>query len=196
LPSLEMATLALSVETEALGITAGLQDRIVQSVGGMTYMDLSGEEPQYERLDMPSDKAPRFGLAYLAEEHFGALESGRVHARVRALWEDGDQQVRGVMAEVAECAEQGREALLGGDHEKLRRLMDRNFELRRGLFGDEALGEHNIELIQIAREHGLAAKLPGSSGAALILLGESGSDLALAHEYRERGYKFQPITAF
>lgn len=47
----EFAKLALSVETNELGIAAGLQDRIVQVYGGMTYMDFSVCTGEYERLD-------------------------------------------------------------------------------------------------------------------------------------------------
>src|SRR5207248_8262986 len=36
-------SLALSVETEELGITAGLQDRVVQVYEGLDYLDLSKE---------------------------------------------------------------------------------------------------------------------------------------------------------
>ncbi len=189
-----LAELALSVETRELGITAGLQDRVVQSYGGLTYMDFSGGPGRYARLN--SGWLPRFGLAYLAENHFGTLESGRVHSQVRYRWEAGDAQVRRAMREIARCAERGREALRTGNTRALGRLMNRNFDLRRGLYGDEALGEHNLALVAIARSAGLPAKLPGSSGAALILLDEEAeAEAALARAYADRGYRYLPIGA-
>jgi glucuronokinase len=195
-PARELAELALSVETGELGIAAGLQDRVVQSYGGLTYMDFSGGKGEYTRLN--SRSLPRFGIAYLAEDHFGTLESGRVHSEVRYRWEQGDTVVRKSIKEIARCALLGRKALIAGDRGRLGRLMNRNFDLRRGLFGDEALGGHNVRLVEIAREHGLAAKLPGSSGAALILVGtgESGEEEALAAAYRQEGYRYQAIEAF
>lgn len=39
----EQAKFVLSVETEELGINAGLQDRVIQSYGGCVYMDFSRE---------------------------------------------------------------------------------------------------------------------------------------------------------
>jgi glucuronokinase len=193
-PARKLAELALSVETEELGIAAGLQDRVVQSYGGLTYMDFSGGKGEYTRLS--SRSLPRFGLAYLAEDHFGTLESGRVHSEVRYRWERGDTVVRKSIKEIARCALLGRRALTAGDHRKLGRLMDRNFDLRRGLFGDEALGAHNVRLVEIAREQGFAAKLPGSSGAALILLGEGEAEEALVEAYGQEGYRYQAIEAF
>jgi glucuronokinase len=155
-------------------------------------MDFSRGRGHYTRLN--SQWLPRFGLAYLAEEHFGTLESGRVHSEVRYRWEQGDADVRHAIGEVARCAEQGREALQAGDTKRLGQLMNRNFDLRRKLFGDEALGEHNLALVEIARSAGFAAKLPGSSGAALILLeGDAEAEALLNRTYNERGYHYVSI---
>jgi glucuronokinase len=188
-PPAALAELALTVETKELGIAAGLQDRVVQSFGGLTYMDFSPHRQAYQRLD--SSLLPRFGLAYLAEQHLGTMESGRVHSQVRYRWEQGDPEVRRVMRELARSAEQGRSALARSDRKALARLMDRNHELRVQLFG-EALGAHNLELVEIARGFGLAAKLPGSSGAALVLLDDS-AESALAEAYAAKGYRYQRI---
>jgi glucuronokinase len=190
-PPRRLAELALSVETQELGIAAGLQDRVVQSYGGATYMEFTGGRSKYTRLS--ARWMPRFGLAHLAEEHFGKLESGHVHSQVRNRWERGDTEVRRVMQRIARCAEAGREALRARDEKALGRLMNRNFDLRRKLFGDEALGEQNLELVEMAREFGLAAKLPGSSGAALILLGDGETERELADAYKSKGYRYQSI---
>jgi len=190
----DLAELALSVETQELGIAAGLQDRVVQSYGGLTYMDFSGGRAKYTKLS--SRWLPQFGIAYLAEQHFGTLESGRVHSEVRYRWEQGDPGVRRRIRAVARCAERGRQALQARNVRLLSRLMDRNFDLRRELFGDEALGAHNLALVDIARRAGLAAKLPGSSGAVLILLGDDAKgNASLAQAYAEQGYHYLPITA-
>jgi hypothetical protein len=98
------------------------------------------------------------------------------------------------MRELARSAEQGREALMKGDWAKLARLMDRNHELRVAVFG-ETLGSHNLELVEIARARGFSAKLPGSSGAALVLL-NGGNETELAAAYAARGYCYQPIEAY
>jgi glucuronokinase len=194
IPLADLARLAMTVETQELGIAAGLQDRVVQAYGGLTYMDFSRRTPRYTRL--ASARLPRFGLAYLAEDHLGTMESGRVHASVRYRWEQGARDVRRGIREIARCAREGRDALRRGDHEKLGRLLNRNFDLRRRLFGDEALGADNLALVEIARRRGFAAKLPGSSGAALVLLGDREAQSALADAYAAEGYNFQAIRAF
>ncbi|MFB3881954.1 MAG: mevalonate kinase [Armatimonadota bacterium] len=193
MPPAELAELALGVEVSELGIAAGLQDRVVQSYGGLTYMDFSPRSRLYQRLD--SKRLPRFGLAYLAEQHLGTMESGRVHSQVRYRWEQGDPEVRATMRQLARTAEQGRSALERGDLGRLPRLMNRNHDLRVQLFG-QALGAHNLELVEIARGLGLAAKLPGSSGAALVLLADAAAEGQLASAYAAKGYRYQPIEVF
>ncbi len=189
----ELAELALSVETGELGIAAGLQDRVVQVYGGLTYMDFSKRPPRYARMN--SGLLPGFGLAFLAEEQLGARESGQVHARVRYRWQQGDPEVRRAMRAIARCAEAGRGALQSGDLRQLGKLMDRNFDLRRSVFGEEALGEHNIALVEIARGAGLSATLPGSSGAALVLSGGREAERGLARAYEEAGYHYVSVRA-
>jgi len=166
---------------------------VVQVYGGLTYMDFSTKPPRYERLN--SRLLPRFGLAFLAEEQLGARESGQVHAQVRYRWQQGDPEVRRAMRAIARCAEAGREALRSGDFRRLGKLMDRNFELRRGIFGEEALGEHNIALVEIAHAAGMSATLPGSSGAALVLAGCREAEEGLARAYEEAGYQYVSVRA-
>lgn len=39
--TLEFPSIILSVETDELGIAAGLQDRVIQCYGGLVFMDFS-----------------------------------------------------------------------------------------------------------------------------------------------------------
>lgn len=187
----ELAELALSVETRELGIAAGLQDRIVQSYGGLTFMDLSRDRPRAERLEGVS--LPRFGLAYLTNEQIGQRESGLVHREMRDRFLRGEAEVVSVMQELAASAVRGKQALRRGDVRELGRLMERNHELRCRLYGEEALGRDTVAMVELARATGYPAKLPGSSGAALILLDRRSGEQELARLYRERGYRFQAI---
>jgi hypothetical protein len=49
--------------------------------------------------------------------------------------------------------------------------------------------------VEIARQAGFAAKLPGSGGAALILLEGDGDAAAMAGRYQAEGYRYLPIRA-
>lgn len=191
-PPGELAQLALSVETRELGLAAGLQDRVVQAYGGLTYMDFAAGDGHYERLD--SALLPEFGLAWVSETQLGTRESGQVHTPIRLRWEQGDEVVRKAIRGIARCAEEGREALLRRDHAKLGRLMGRNFDLRREMFGDSGPERHNVRLVEIARAAGFPAKLPGSGGAVIILLAGRGDRAKMTNDYAAEGYLYAPIS--
>ena len=107
----ELAELALAIEVEDLGIAAGLQDRVVQAFGGLVFMEFSGENPAYERLDRSL-----LGPLVLAWRPESAAHSGVVHGDLRARFERGDRVVRQSMTELARAARAARDGLLSGDH--------------------------------------------------------------------------------
>jgi len=84
------------------------------------------------------------------------------HNNVRERWRQGDPEVVAAMQAWAGYAEQGRAALLSGDHGTLNRLIDANFDLRAKLYG---ISSGNLEMIEGARSVGAAANFAGSGGA-------------------------------
>ena len=159
--------IVLSVETEELGISAGLQDRVVQVYGGTVYMDFDEEHMKlhnygiYENLDI--SLLPPLFLAYCSEP----TDSGRPHTPMQERYAQGDKLVIETMAQIAQLAETARQALRDGDTQLLGDLMNTNFDLRRSLYGDDCLGPTNLEMIALARDLGLPAKFPGSGGAII-----------------------------
>ena len=160
------ASLALTVETEELGIAAGLQDRVVQTHEGLVYMDFSRQRIRelcgfecgvYEPLD-PGLLPP----LYVAYKTDVSQPTEVVHGNLRARFEQGEPAVVETMNRLAELADQAREAILAGDSESLGRLIDANFELRRSIC---RLPARQIEMIECARRAGATAKFAGSGGA-------------------------------
>ncbi len=157
----ELAELALAVEAEDLGIAAGLQDRVAQAYGGLTFMDFAGGGRRYERLD-PS-LVPPLLVAWRAD---AAEDSGLVHRDLRERWERGEPAVRGAMASCARCAREARAALLAGDRNAFARAVDGTFEARRQMM---ALAPRHVEMIEIARGCGASANYTGSGGAIVVV---------------------------
>ena len=155
--------LVLSVETEEIGIDAGLQDRVCQVYEGLVYMDFNRETMSrlghglYESLD-PGLLPP----LYLAFRNNLSRISGVYHSDLRGRWNRGERAVHRAMDRFADLARQGRECLLQGDRVQLAHLMDRNFDIRSGL---SELDPKNVEMIEMARSHGVCAKYAGSGGA-------------------------------
>ena len=155
-----LAELALSVETEELGITAGLQDRIAQAYGGLTFMDFDpalAAESRYERLD-PELLPPLF-IAHLPA---AGEPSELPHAELRRRWRAGETEVVEAMGNLGEIATRARDALVEGDREGFGAAIDATFEVRRRL---AALDPRHVELVELARTAGSAANYSGSGGA-------------------------------
>lgn len=174
IPIEERPELIRSAETKELGIVAGLQDRVVQSYGHpMIYMDFSVIPHAYERIDPDPQIIDKMFIMYSEDL---SSDSGKIHSDVKHRWEQGDEDVRAGMMELAGLARTGRDILMDGGEvppevslRQLGKLMDRNFDIRRRLFGDEVLGDRNLRMIELARSYGAAAKMTGSGGCALVL---------------------------
>jgi len=186
--------IVLAVETEELEIQAGLQDRVIQVYGGLMYMDFdpayveASGHGRYQRLD--ATKLPPLYVAYVPHS---TECSGKLHNNMRYRYQNGDAEVLAGMKEFARYTDLARTAIDEGDHEALGELMNRNFDLRRKLYGDDALGRHNLEMIEIARSCGLSAKFPGSGGA---IVGTYDDPARLAYATKAlnaRGYEVQQV---
>ncbi len=168
IPNEVLASLALRAETEQLGIAAGLQDRVVQTHGGLVAMDFANmtTEPRfgvahghYEMMD-PSLLPPLF-LAYLPAS---AEPSGSYHGTLRARFDAGDPMVRTTMRELAALVVEGRAALRWHNHERFGELVATNMALRRRL---GPLPERQVALIDLASELDAPATFAGSGGAVV-----------------------------
>jgi glucuronokinase len=193
IPRALMPNLILSVETEELGIQAGLQDRVVQTYGGLVYMDFAPQH--FERMGhgdyetMPISLLPPLYLAHAD----APSDSGKVHSGVRYRFDQGDPEVVSVMAQLAELAGMARDALLDRDYDLLGVLMNRNFDLRRLIYGDDCIGKRNLEMIELARSLGLPAKFPGSGGAIVGICDSSEKFRKARAAFRERGFEFLEV---
>jgi len=171
-------TFVLQVETGELGISAGLQDRVIQVYEGAVYMDFDRSRErlvdgfpcyQYERLD-PACLPPLY-LAY----HDALSEPTEVfHNNIRERYNQGDARVVSAMRHFAELAACAREALRDGDSSRVAALMNENFDTRRSIYN---LPAWQVEMVEAARACGASAKFAGSGGA---IIGTYPDDEALA----------------
>ncbi|XP_041008715.1 glucuronokinase 1-like isoform X2 [Juglans microcarpa x Juglans regia] len=130
------------------------------------------------------------GLVYMVHD----LNFLQVHSTVRQRWLNGDKFILSSMLEVANVAKEGRTALLEKDHSKLAKLMDCNFDLRRSMFGDDALGDLNIKMVEVARKVGAASKFTGSGGAVIAFCPDGPSQVKLLEdECQKAGFIVVPV---
>ncbi len=161
-------SLVLSVETEELGIAAGLQDRVIQVYQGLVYMDFAQDRTRrhqgllsgvYEPLD-PALLPPLY-IAYNAEV---SEPTEVVHNDLRARFAAGEAVVVEAMNRFAQLAVEARHALLHHDAARLGRLIDANFDLRRSIC---KIPQGQLKVVRLARQAGASAKFAGSGGAVI-----------------------------
>jgi len=180
----ELAELALRAETDELGLTAGPQDRVVQAWQGLVHMDFSGPSATgaTERLD-PRLLPPVF----VAWDFEPGASSGEVHDDVLVRFRAGEERVVRAIGLLRGLADEGRACLEAGALERLRELVDLNFDTRAAIW---TLSERDLELVAIGRRAGAAVKLTGSGGAVLGVA-RAPADLArIERAYAAAGYPF------
>jgi glucuronokinase len=159
-----MANLVLWSETEELGLSAGLQDRVLQVYDQPVFMNFAQEfmerhgYGQYTPVD-PQLFPPMY-LAYRTK----LTHKEHVHSDVTKRWQAGDKLARETMSQIAENAQVGYEALQKKDCKQFDKCLNRNFDLRAKIY---PIPEENLKMIQLARSLGATAKFPGSGGAVM-----------------------------
>ena len=158
-----LPTLVLSVENQELGITAGLQDRVIQSYEGMVYMDFEREKVEkegfgnYEELK-PTPPPP----LYVAYDPSRAEISDVPHRNLKQLWLQNDPTVHAAMRELAELTDQAKAALMRGDWPKLGDVVNANYAVRQKIMN---IAPENHRMVEVARHVGSSAHFCGSGGA-------------------------------
>jgi glucuronokinase len=182
-----LAEMALAVETEDLGIAAGMQDRLVQAHEALLAMDF-GPGGGIEVLD-PVLLPP----LYLAWRPDAAAPSGRVHSALRERWARADPELRAAMARLAAHAATARDALLAGDADAFAACVDGSLEVRRRIM---PVDDRVMRMAEVARAQGASANSAGSGGAIVGTLRDVDGWPALARALRATGCEVaRPRTA-
>lgn len=183
--------LILSVETEELGIPAGLQDRVIQVYEGLVYMDFNRETMdrqgygRYEELD-PALLPPLY-VAYRAELAEGTEV---LHNDLRSRYNRRDPAVLAAIDYWASLADQVRDCLLRRDLAAIPGLLDRNFDKRREVC---RISTGNLQMVEAARSVGASAKFTGSGGAIVGTYTDEAMFAALAARLEPMGVRvFKP----
>lgn len=160
-----LANLVLSVETEELGIGAGLQDRVAQAYEQPVYMDFDKDymnEHGFGRYEtFSADLLPSLYIAYRTNLAEG---SEVVHNNLRERYLQNDPLVHHAVADWAALTDEFYQAMKEGRKDELPPLIDRNFDLRASVC---RINRDNLNLIQTARGVGASAKFTGSGGAII-----------------------------
>jgi glucuronokinase len=183
-----LANVVLAAETEELGLTAGLQDRVIQAYGGLVYMDFDEEymdEHGYGRYEpLPPDILPPVYIAYRDDL---AEESSLAHINVRQRYMEGDKTVVRTMSEIASLADVARELMEQRKYDELSGVIDRNFDLRARIY---PIRSSDRRMVETARSVGASCKFCGSGGAVVGTYDGKEMLSRLQSVMRHAGYQF------
>lgn len=164
-----VAALALRAETEGLGIAAGWQDRIVQAHRGAVLVDAS-EMTSVEGVAAPTVRrlSGRPVDAVVGWRATDSEDSAVYHAelRRRSGRDGGADQLAASMGELAELARNAAGCLERSDTAELAALVDASWEVR---VRSMPLHPRHAELVELARDLGVAATSPGSGGSVVAV---------------------------
>jgi mevalonate kinase len=197
IPIEQQPSLVLSVETEELGISAGLQDRVIQCYEDMVYMDFDRLAEHkvgsityyaYERLE-PALLPPIY-ISYHGEL---SEPTETFHNDIRGRYDSGELSVINAMKRFGRLTVQGREALISRNWERISELIDENFNCRRSIY---KLPSWQINMVETARDCGASAKFAGSGGAVIGVY----RDEAMFNELSDRmaaigSHTIKPVVA-
>lgn len=157
------ATLCLRAEREELGIQCGLQDRVIQTYGGVVFMDFERALIESRGYGIYTSLDPALlPNLYVAFDPRRAEVSGVYHQKLRVLFEEKAPDIVAAMSEFANLAQQAHDALVDGRFDDLATLINENFDLRDKIFN---VSEENRNMVRGARQAGCSAKFAGSGGA-------------------------------
>lgn len=171
IPKELQANLVMEVETKEMGISAGLQDRVVLAYEQPVYMDFDKalmERDGFGDYQMVApDLFQNFYIAYSTTESEG---SEVVHNDLRGRYDAGEVKLHEAMRQFSLLTGEFLKALHLKDWKAIGSCMNRNFDLRHSIC---KISKRNIEMIKLARSVGASSKFTGSGGA---IIGNYGSD--------------------
>ena len=175
-------SLVLSVETDELGIAAGLQDRVIQVYDGLVYMDFTTDAMSEEQgLQCGSyERLPIENLcnAYVAFNTQAGQPTEVFHNDLKGRFQLGEPAVVDAMLQFAELTDRAKNAIETGDSELLSKLINENFDIRASIC---QLPSEQVAMVEAARSVGASAKFAGSGGA---IVGTYQDDNMLAELHR------------
>ena len=163
----ELANLILAVETDELGIDAGLQDRVAQAYNVPIFMDFNRQHMEqygygiYKEITIPHDL--NLFVAFRTDLAEG---SEILHSRLREDYNNRVPAVLDAIQEWAHLTDVTAEAMAKGDYSAVEKCLRRNFELRCQVCSS-TVSAKNRRMVELASSLGAAAKLTGSGGAVI-----------------------------
>lgn len=165
----ELAEQASLIEREKLGILGGKQDHYASALGGINFMEFSGEEVKASRLHLPR------GILYELEKSLVLCYTGKsrlssdIHHKVREAYEDKEPKTRRALKNLRTIAFEMKNALLNGDLMIFGQLLNDNWENQKALHPSVTNSQIDAIFEAIVNEGAIGGKACGAGGGGCLL---------------------------
>ena len=165
----EFAEQASLIEREELGILGGKQDHYASALGGISFMEFSGEEVKVSKLQ-PSletilELEKNLVLCYTGKSRL----SGDIHKKVREAYQNGDPDTTQALKNLKAIAQEMKNALLGADLKSFSQLLNENWQNQKALH-PSVTNQQIDEIFEIVMKNGaLGGKACGAGGGGCLV---------------------------
>lgn len=192
----ELARLAHRLETGELKLESGVQDQIAASFGGINFVEIDHYphflvSPLRLSADLVFELESNLLLVYEGKGHL----SSEVHKSVIERLKAGDREMREILAELAECALRGKDALVLNRLDRFVDAVAANHQLQKRLHPQITTPAFE-QIEKTARSLGaLAVKINGAGGGgSMTIISSPGSRAHIERELKNQGFRVLNFT--
>lgn len=165
----EFAEQASLIEREELGILGGKQDHYASALGGISFMEFSGEEVKVSKLqpslDIILELEKSLVLCYTGKSRL----SGDIHKKVREAYESGDPGTTQALRNLKAIAQETKNSLLGGNLRSFGELLNENWRNQKALHPSVTNQQINEIYDLVMASGALGGKACGAGGGGCLV---------------------------
>ncbi len=165
----EYAEIASSIERHELGILGGKQDQYASAIGGVSFMEFSGEEVKLSKLPLSSDALHELEknlvLCYTGKSRL----SSNIHQNVMDAYLSGHKETLDALKNLKQIAFEMKNALLKGDLSCFSGLLNDNWDNQKRLHASVTNPQID-SLFELALSNGATGgKASGAGGGGCLI---------------------------
>ncbi len=165
----ELAELASSIERHELNILGGKQDQYASVLGGISFMEFSGEEVKTSRLQLSRDTIYELEKSLVLCYTGKSRLSSNIHQNVVDAYLGKDEETLDALKNLKQIAVAIKDALLGDDLSAFGKLLSDNWENQKRLHA--SITNSQIDsLFDLALKNGaVGGKACGAGGGGCLI---------------------------
>ncbi|MFQ6043472.1 MAG: GHMP kinase [Candidatus Poribacteria bacterium] len=184
----EFAEMASSIERHELNILGGKQDHYASAMGGVSFMEFSGEDVRVSKLQLSSDTLYEIEKSLILCYTGKSRLSGNIHQNVVDAYLAGDKDTLDALRNLKRITVEMKDVLLKGDLLSFGRLLNENWENQKRLHPSTTNSQID-SLFDLMLNNGVIGGKAGGAGGGgcLVFCCESDKEHVARKKLEEAG---------